>query len=101
MKNLYFKSNKWLSLWTFAKKDSKVQNEILQTIEKYNNEPYETLSKMCQNSLIESKVFEQTISIMVDTSEDLDIEIEQKDNKTDFLKNKIGLPNSIGIEEMN
>ena len=33
--------------------------------------------------------------------EDMDIEIEQKDNKIDFLENKIRLPDSKSIEEMN
>ena len=35
------------------------------------------------------------------TIEDMDIEIEQKDNKTDFLENKIGLADYKVIEEMN
>ena len=31
----------------------------------------------------------------------MDIEIEQKDNKKEFLENKIGLPDSKVIEETN
>ena len=38
---------------------------------------------------------------MGETIEDMDIEIEQKDNKIEFLENKKGLPDSKVIEEMN
>ena len=38
---------------------------------------------------------------MVDTIEDLDRKIKQKDNKIEFLKNKNGLPVSKVFEEMN
>ena len=41
------------------KADSKLQNEVSQTIEMYNNESYATQSKQAQNVLIQSKVFEQ------------------------------------------
>ena len=37
------------------KKDTKVQDEILQTIEKYNNESFSTRSQIGQNALIQSK----------------------------------------------
>ena len=43
------------------KKDSKGQNEISQTIERYN-ESYATQSKIGQNALIQSKVFELAIN---------------------------------------
>ena len=82
------------------KKDSKVQNEITQTSERYNKESYSTQSKIGQNALIQSKVFEQAVNIMGDTIEDMDIEKEQKD-KIEFLENKIGLPDRKVIEEMN
>ena len=74
-------------------KNSKVQNEITQTIEKYNKESYLTQSRIGQNALIQNKVFEQAMNIMGDTIEDMDIEIEQK-------VNKIGLTDSKVIEEM-
>ena len=38
---------------------------------------------------------------MGDTIEEMDIEKETKDNKKDFLENKIRLPDSKDIEEMN
>ena len=38
---------------------------------------------------------------MGDTIEDMDIEIEEKDNKKDFVENKIRLPDCKVIEEMN
>ena len=83
------------------KRDSKVQNDITQTFENYNKQSYSTQSKIGQNALIQSKVFEQAINIMGDTIEDLDIEIEQKDNEMEFLENKIRLPDCKVIKEMN
>ena len=85
----------------FLKEDSKVQNEITQTIEKYNKESYSTQSKIRQNALIQNKVFEQAISILGDTIEDKDIEIEQKYTKIEFLENKIRLPDCRIIEKLN
>ena len=38
---------------------------------------------------------------MGDTIEDMNTEVEQKDNKKQFFKNKIGLPDSKIVEEMN
>ena len=63
------------------KKNSKVQSKISQTFEKYNKNSFATESKTIQNALTQSKVFEQAINIMGDTTEDMDIEIEQKDEK--------------------
>ena len=37
---------------------------------------------------------------MGDTTEDTDIELEQKDNKTEILENKIELPDCKVIKEM-
>ena len=82
-------------------KDSRVQSEISQTIEKYNKKSYATQSKIGQNASIQRKVFEQAINIMSDTIGNMDTEIEQKDNKIDFSENKIGLPDCKVIEEMN
>ena len=52
-------------------------------------------------SLIGSKVFEQAITVMGDTMEDMDIEIEQEDSKIEFLRNKLGLPDCKVLEQMN
>ena len=83
------------------KKDAKIQNENSQTIDKYNKESFSTRSQIGQNALIQSKVFEQAINIMGETISDMDMEIEQKDNKIQFLEDKIGIPDSKVIEEMN
>ena len=83
------------------KKESNVQNDISQTIEKYNKESYSTQSKIGQNGSLLSKFFEQATNIMGENIEDMDIEIEQKDNKIEFLENIIGLPHSNVFEEMN
>ena len=65
------------------KKDSKVQNEISETIEMFNKE---TQSKLGQNALIQSKIFEQAINIKGDTFEDMDIQIELKDKNNRFVR---------------
>ena len=83
------------------KKDTKIQDDISQTIEKYNKKSYATQSKIGKNSLIQSKVFKQAIEIMDDTISDMDIEIEQKDNKISFLENKIGVAYDKVLDEMN
>ena len=38
---------------------------------------------------------------MGDTFEDLDIEMEHKDNEIEYLKKELGLPHCKVIEEMN
>ena len=83
------------------KKDANIQNEISQTIDKYNKESFSTRTQIGQNDLIQSKVFKQAINIMGETISDMDMEIEQKDNKIQFLEDKIGIPDSKVIEEMN
>ena len=83
------------------KKDSKVQKEISQIIEKYNNESYATQARRLENASIQSKVFEQAKNIKGDTFEDMDIAVGPKDNKLNFLKNKIGLPHTKLNREMN
>ena len=81
------------------KKDVNIQNEISQTIDKYNKESFSTRSQKGQSALIQKKVFKQAINIMVETISDLDVEIEQKDNKIQFFEDKIGIPDSKVIEE--
>ena len=66
--------------------DSKVQNEISQTIEKSSKESYATQSKIGQSALIHRKVFEQTLNILGDTIEHMDIEREQKEENRFFGK---------------
>ena len=77
-----------------------IQNEISQTIDKYNKESFSTRSQIGQNALIQSKVFKQAINIM-ETISDMDVEIEQKDNKIQFSEEKVGIPDSEVIEKMN
>ena len=83
------------------KKDAIIQNETSQTIDKYNKESFSTRSQKGQNALNQSKVFKQAINIMGETISDMDMELEQKDNKKQFLEDKIGIPDSKVIEEMN
>ena len=74
------------------KKDSTVQNKISQTMEKYIEKTYSIQSKIGQNALVHSKVFEQALNIMGGTIENMDIEIDRTDNKIEILENKIRLP---------
>ena len=83
------------------KRDTKIQDEISQTVEKYNIESFSTRSQLGQNALIQNKIFKQAIEIMGDTIDDMDIETEQKDNKISFLENKIGVTDDKIVEEMN
>ena len=84
----------------FIEKDPNIQNEISQTIDKHNKESISNRSQRGQKALIQSKVFKQAINIMGETISDMDIELEQKDNKTQFLEDKIGRPDSKVVEEM-
>ena len=82
-------------------KDTKIQNDISNTIDKYNNQSYATRSKLGENALIQSSIYKEAINNMGDTINDMDVEIEQKDNKISFLENKIGVRDDNVIEEMN
>ena len=83
------------------KKDVKIQNEISQTIEMYNIESFSTRSQIGQSALIQNEVFKQAVNIMVETISDMDIELQEKGNNKQFLEDKIGIPDSKVIEEMN
>ena len=81
------------------KKDVNIRNEISQKIDKYNKEAFSTRSQLGQFALIRSKVCNQ--AFMCETISDMDKELEQKDNKIQFLEDKIAIPDSKVIEEMN
>ena len=83
------------------KQDVNIQKEISQTIDKYNKESFSTRSQIGNNALIQSKNFKQAINIMGETITDMDMEIEKKDNKIQFLEDKIGIADSKVIEGMN
>ena len=72
-----------------------------QTIDKYNKETFSTRSQLGENAVIQSKVFKQAINNMGETLSDMDIEIEQKANKIQFPEDKMGIPESNVLEEMN
>ena len=82
-------------------KDTKIQNDISNIVDKYNNQSYPTKSILGKNALIQSSIYKEAISIMGDTIINMDVEIEQKDNKISFLENKIGVTDDKVIEEMN
>ena len=82
-------------------KDTKIQNDISNIVDKYNNQSYATRSILGKNALIQSSIYKEAINIMGDTIADMDIEIEQKDNKISFLENKIGVTDDKIIKEMN
>ena len=82
-------------------KDTKIQNDISNIIDKHNNQSYATKSKLGENAIIQSSIYKEAINIMGDTINDMDVEIEQKDDKISFLENKIGVTDNKVIEEMN
>ena len=82
-------------------KDTKIQNDISNIIDKYNNQSNATRSKLGENAIIQSSIYKEAINIMGDTINDMHLEIEQKDNKISFLENKIGVTDDKIIEEMN
>ena len=82
-------------------KDTKIQKDITNIVDKYNNQSYSTKAILGQNAIIQSSIYKEAINIMGDTINDMDIEIEQKDNKISFLENKIGVTDDKVVEEMN
>ena len=81
-------------------KDTKIQNDISNIVDKYNNQSYATKSILGKNAIIQSSIYKEAINIMGDTINDMDVEIEQKDNKISFLENKIGVTDEKIVEEM-
>ena len=81
-------------------KDTKMQNDISNIVNKYNNQSYATKSILGKNALIQSSIYKEAINIMGDTIDDMDIEVEEKDNKISFLENKIGVTDDKIVEEM-
>ena len=73
------------------KKDTNIPNETSQTIEKYNKESFSTRSQIDQNDLIQSKTLREAINNMGETISHMDIELEQKDNKIQFLEDETGI----------
>ena len=82
------------------KQDDKIKNNILQVVDKYNKQSYETRSILGQKALIQSSIFKEAINIMGDTINDMDVEMEENDNKINFLENKIGITDDKVVEEM-
>ena len=83
------------------KKDANIQNEISQSFVQCNKKSFSTRSQNDQNASLQSKASLQTIGIMGETISDMDIELEQKHNKTQILEDEIGMPDSKFKEEMN
>ena len=50
------------------------------------NESFSTRSQKDQNAFSKSKVFKQAINNMGETISEMDIELEQKDNKIQFFR---------------
>ena len=65
-------------------KDTKIQNEISNIIDKYNNQSFATRSTLGENAIIQSSIYKEAINIMGDTKNDMDVEIEQKSIKYRF-----------------
>ena len=99
LKNLFRLINGWLH--RIFKKGSNIQNVISQTIEIYNKEFFSTRSRIGQKAIIQSKVFKEAWNILGETISDMDLQLEQKDNKIQFSEDKIEIPDAKVIEELN
>ena len=65
-------------------KVSNLQNGKSETIEQFNKRSYATQLKERQNALNQSKVFEEAISMIGDSIQDMHKETEEKVNKMRF-----------------
>ena len=81
--------------------DSKVQNEISQSIQNYNKESYAIRSQIGQKALIYSKILKQAIEIMGETIGDMDKKTEQKDINLSYLANKKAITDDKPLEVNN
>ena len=61
---------------------------------KYNKESFSTRYKKGQYALIQSKVFQKAINYIGEKISDMDIELDQKDNKIQFLEDNVGITDS-------
>ena len=71
-----------------VRKDPKVRDKINDTLDRYNRLPYNYQSKIGDDSLIQNGILEELINIMATTTTDLDIELEMKISRIEYLENK-------------
>ena len=72
-----------------------------QTIEKHKKRIIFNTNKNRPEGFDSFYFFEQALKMRGDTIEDMDKETEQKDNKIEFIENKIELPDCKDIEKLN
>ena len=74
------------------KDNPKNQKDVEFIVNKFSNESSETQSQIRQNALIQRN-YKEAVERMGETIEDMDKEIELKDNKINFLADETGTSN--------
>lgn len=82
------------------KNDKDVQHEVQNAVLMYNNQNLSTKEELGRNMLIKNTIYNKAIYQMGDTIADMDIEIEEKDSKINYLEKKIGITDKEIIKEM-
>ena len=72
----------------FIQKDTKIQNDVSNIVDKDNNQSYATKSILGKNALIQSSIYKEAINIMGDTINDMDVELNRRTTKYRFWKTK-------------
>ena len=70
------------------KKDPKVQNKINVMLYRYNRLPYNHLSKLGYDTLIQNVILKELNNIMGTTITDLDIELKMKISRVEYLEKR-------------
>ena len=65
-------------------KDTKIQNDISNIVDKYNNQSFATKSILGKNALIQSSIYKEAINIMGETINDMDVEKNKRTTKYRF-----------------
>ena len=70
------------------KRDPKVQTKIKDMLDKYNRLPYNYLSKIGYDTLIQNGIIKEMINKMGTTIVDLDIDFKMKISRIKYLESK-------------
>lgn len=83
-----------------VKNNKDVQKEIKHEVQKYSEQNLNTKNEIGKTMLIQNNVYKKAMYLMGDTIADMDEEIEIKDNKINYLENKIGMTDKEVVKEM-
>jgi hypothetical protein len=85
---------------SIIRKDKETSNEISNQILKLTSQSLATQSDAAKEFLKNNVILTKVVNYMGEAIGDMDIEIEEKDNKINFLKNKIGMSDKEITKEM-